>query len=32
MAVPGVTTRVSSRLTSFLASLGSSIWSQMATR
>ena len=32
MAVPGVTTRVSSRFTSFLASFGSSIWSQMATR
>ena len=32
MAVPGVTTRVISRLTSFLADLGSSIWSQMATR
>ena len=30
--VPGVTTRVISRRTSFLATLGSSIWSQMATR
>ena len=32
MAVPGVTTRMISRLTSFLADLGSSTWSQMATR
>ena len=32
MAVPGVTTRVTSRLTSFLATRGSSIWSQIATR
>jgi len=30
-AVPGVTTRVTSRRTSFLVSLGSSTWSQMAT-
>ena len=32
MAVPGVTTRVISRFTRVLANLGSSIWSQMATR
>ena len=32
IAVPGVTTRVTSRFTSFLATRGSSIWSQIATR
>src|SRR5579885_3353462 len=32
IAVPGVTTRVISRFTSFLANRGSSIWSQIATR
>ena len=32
MAVPGVTRRAISRRTSFLASLGSSTWSQLATR
>ncbi len=32
MAVPGVTTRMISRFTSPLADLGSSTWSQMATR
>jgi len=31
-AVPGVRTRVTSRRTIFLVSLGSSIWSQMAMR